>query len=85
MSGFTCLARGVVDAELGRDAGGHVVVHDIGRGDELERDREAAGVFDVERDVALAALAPEERLRRHAHAVAGDGFDLDDLGAEIAR
>ena len=29
---------------------------------ELERDREAAGVFDVERDVALAALAAEERL-----------------------
>ena len=60
--GLHRLARGVVDAELGRDAGRHVVVHDVGGADELERDREAAGVFDVERDVALAALASEERL-----------------------
>ena len=60
--GLHGLARGVVDAELGRDARGHVVVDDVGGRDELERDRETARVLDVERDVALAALAAEERL-----------------------
>ncbi len=85
MSGRTFLHAGVVDAELGGDARGHVVVHDVGGADELERDREAAGILDVERDVALAPLAAEERLGRHAHAVAGDGLDLDDLRAEVAE
>ena len=53
--------------------------------DELERDLEPVGVLEVERDVALAALAAEERLARHAHAVAGDGLDLDDVRAEVAE
>ena len=64
----------------------HVVVDDVGPS------RRAAsaiswprGVLEVERDVALAALAPEERLGREAHAVAGDRLDLDDVGAEVAE
>ena len=40
--------------------------------------------LQVERDVALAALAAEERLAREPHAVAGDRLDLDDLRAEVA-
>ena len=41
-------------------------------------------VLRFERDVALAALAAEERLAHEAHAVAGDRLDLDDVGAEVA-
>ena len=62
----------------------HVVVDDVGRRHELHRDLVTLGRLDVERDVALAALAPEERGGRHAHAVAGDRLDLDDVGPQVA-
>ena len=44
----------------------------------------AAVALEVERDVALAALAAEERLVRQPHAVAGDRLDLDHVGAQVA-
>jgi hypothetical protein len=78
------LAVVVADAEPVRDARGHVVVDDVGCRDELERDLQAVGVLQVERDVALAALAAEERLAREPHAVTLDGLDLDDVGTEVA-
>ena len=78
------LAVFVADAEPHRDTRGHVVVHDVGLLHELQRDLAAALVLEVERDVALAALAAEERLAGHAHAVAGDGLDLDHVGAHVA-
>ena len=48
------------------------------------RDLVTLGRLDVQRDVALAALAPEVRGGGHAHAVAGHGLDLDDVGPEVA-
>ena len=78
------LAVFVSDAEPHRDAGRHVVVHDVGALDELERDLVPALLLEIEREAALAALAAEERLPRHAHAVTGDRLDLDHVGAEIA-
>ena len=59
-------------------------MHDVGPLHQLERDLQALRRLQVERDVALAALAAEERLARQPHAVAGDRLDLDDLGAEVA-
>ena len=82
--GLHPLAVFVADAEPHRDAGRHVVVHDVGALHELERDLVAALLLEVERDAALAPLAAEERLARHAHAVTGDGLDLDHVGAEVA-
>ena len=44
----------------------------------------SAFVLEVEREAPLAALAAEERLTRHAHAVTGHRLDLDHVGAEVA-
>ncbi len=82
--GLDLLAFHVVDPEFGGDARGHVVVDDVGGADELERNGQAARILDVQRDVAFTPLAAEEGLGGHAHAIAGDGFDLDHLGAEVA-
>ena len=41
--------------------------------------------LEVEADVALATRAAHERLVHHAHAVAGDRFDLDHVGTEVAE
>jgi hypothetical protein len=60
------------------------VVDDVRLRDELQRDLVAPFALQVEREVALATLAAEERLVDHAHAVAGDRLDLDHVGAEVA-
>jgi hypothetical protein len=80
------LAAAVVvpDSEAVGDADRHVVVDDVGLLDQLARDVDALRVLEVERDVALAALATHERLVDEAHAVAGERLDLDDVGAEVA-
>ena len=49
------------------------------------RERKSLGRLEVDGDVALAALAAKERRANHAHAVAGDGFDLDHVHAEITQ
>ena len=83
--GIDALAVFVRDPEPLGDAGSHVVMHDVGPGDELERDLLARLGLDVEADVALAARAAHERLVHHAHAVAGDRLDLDHVRAEVAE
>ncbi len=60
------------------------MVHDVGSLDQPSRDFHSLGGLDVEREVTLATLATEERLAGHAHAVAGDGLDLDHVGTEVA-
>ena len=61
------------------------MVDDVGLGHELERDLESVRVLEVDGDVALAALAAEERLACEPHAVTGRGLDLDHVGPDVAE
>ena len=78
------------EPELRHGAGPEVLGQDIGRGDELARDRHALRRFQVERDRALVAV----ECRKEACAGAdqtprivavGRRLDLDHVGAEVAE
>jgi hypothetical protein len=60
------------------------VVDHVGVGDQTVQDGLTARVLEVERDAALAAVAPEHRAR-HGCSPLGDVVHLDDVGAEIGE
>ena len=78
-------ARGIVDAQPRRHAPRHVVVDDVGAGDEPLGHLQPVGVLEVEGQRPLAALAADERLARPAHGVAADRFDLHHVGTQVGQ
>jgi hypothetical protein len=76
----------VADAETVGGPERHVVVDHVGGRHEFEREAHAVGLLEIDRDVALAALATHERPdETAAHAVAARGLDLDHVGAEVGQ
>ena len=86
--------RGVVEPELVDCLRAHVVHERVRALEEAHHRLQAAGVLEIEHDAALVAVVGEED-RAHpvvdrrrpgaAHRVAAGGFDLDDVGAQIAE
>ncbi|QEH76888.1 hypothetical protein EIK56_01395 [Sphingomonas sp. C8-2] len=76
---------GIVEAEAPRRRQAQIMVDDVGARHQPSDHRARAGMAQVERQRALAALAAEEGGLVGAHRVAGQRLDLYDVGAEIGE
>ena len=83
--GFALPERLVVEPQARGGALRHVVVDHIGHVDQAHHHFEPVGILDVDGNVELAALAPDERHADHPHAVPAYGLHLDDLRAQIRQ
>ena len=87
----------VVESELLQGGGAHVVHEDVGLADHLLRDGQALGILQVERHPVLVGVVQIDggifrigQLAAEAGAlgalgIAGEGLDLDDLGAHLGQ
>ncbi len=83
--GIARLERLVVDSQTRRGPFRHVVVDHIGELGQAHDCFEPLGALDVDGEIELAALAPDEGHPSHAHAVTADGLHLDDLGPQVSE